>query len=278
MIEAAALVEKFKYALENDWGYIWGTAGIKWTEAKQNQATREQTIAYGRKWIGHMVADCSGLFSWAFKELGGYMYHGSNTMYKSYCTAKGALKGGKRTDGGDLKPGTAIFTGTEGKHGHVGLYIGGGFVIEAAGTKDGVIKTAITKSKWTWWGEMKGVEYGEEEDPHPTPEPADEKPTLRRGAKGSWVILAQTMLNNKGYDLGVYGVDGAYGSATERAVKQFQQDHGLAADGVIGPKTWEKLDGQGTNLYTVTVPHLPKFRAEALLKDYTGAYMTEEGS
>lgn len=277
MITAQALIEKFKYALENDWGYIWGTAGIKWTEAKQNQATREQTVTYGRKWIGHYVADCSGLFSWAFKQLGGYMYHGSNTMYKSYCTAKGALKGGKRTDGGELKPGTAIFTGTEGEHGHVGLYIGGGYVIEAAGTKDGVIKTAITKSKWTWWGELKGVEYGGGSDPKPEPEPADEKPTLRRGDKGSYVTLAQTMLNNKGYDLGSCGVDGDFGSATERAVKQFQKDHGLTADGVIGPKTWAKLDEQGTNLYTVTIPHLTKFKAEALIKDYAGASMTEEG-
>lgn len=125
---------------------------------------------------------------------------------------------------------------------------------------------------------MKGVEYGGEEDPRPTPEPADEKPTLRRGDKGSYVTLAQTMLNNKGYDLGPYGVDGDFGSATERAVKQFQQDHGLKADGVIGPLTWEKLDGQGTNMYTVTIPHLPKHKAEALMKGYPGAYMTEEGS
>ena len=41
MIEAIDLVGKFQYALDNDWGYIWGPAGVKWTEARQRQI--EQT-------------------------------------------------------------------------------------------------------------------------------------------------------------------------------------------------------------------------------------------
>ena len=90
-ISTQALVDKFQYALDNDWGYIWGTAGVMWTAAKQAAATREQTVQYGKKWIGHYVADCSGLFSWAFKQLGGFVYHGSNTMWDQYCTARGEL-------------------------------------------------------------------------------------------------------------------------------------------------------------------------------------------
>ena len=38
----------------------------------------------------------------------------------------------------ETMPGTALFTGSEGSHGHVGLYIGNGEVIEAQGTKAGV--------------------------------------------------------------------------------------------------------------------------------------------
>ena len=158
------LIAKFQYALENHWGYIWGTAGELWTESKQHKATRQQTIEYGAQWIGHRVADCSGLFTWAFAELGGYMYHGSNTMYKSYCTAKGALQGGHRSDGKPLKPGTAFFTGTEANRGHVGLYIGEGEVIEAAGTKQGVILSKADSAKWAWWGELKGVSYTDADD------------------------------------------------------------------------------------------------------------------
>ena len=127
-----ALIEKFREALDDKWGYIWGTAGETWTEAKQKKleettdADREKSREYGSKWIGHKVADCSGLFSWAFKQLGGYMYHGSNTMWDKYCTAKGELSNGKRTDGQELKPGTAVFTFNTKKNrrGHVGLYIG----------------------------------------------------------------------------------------------------------------------------------------------------------
>lgn len=171
------LISYFRYAIEKDWGYIYGTAGVMWTEAKQKAATREQTVKYGAQWIGHYVADCSGLFTWAFKQLGGYMYHGSNTMYRQYCTAKGKLNSGKRSDGKELLPGTAVFTGTEDNHGHVGLYVGDGKVIEAAGTRQGVIESKVTAAKWTYWGELKGVDYGAEPGPEPQPEPQPEKGT-----------------------------------------------------------------------------------------------------
>ena len=173
-IMPAALIEKFRQAIENNWGYIWGTAGEMWTAAKQKELERttdpdrEQGRKYGAKWIGHMVADCSGLFSWAFKQLGGYMYHGSNTMYLQYCTNKGKLKKGAREDGQTLKPGTAVFVYNGTNYSHVGLFIGGDTVIEAAGTVQGVIKNKVTATKWTHWGELKGVDYSGEE---PKPEP-----------------------------------------------------------------------------------------------------------
>ena len=68
MIKPQDLIDKFLYALQNAWGYIWGTAGTMWTEAKQKalEKTTDEERAmgrkYGLKWIGHMVADCSGLF------------------------------------------------------------------------------------------------------------------------------------------------------------------------------------------------------------------------
>ena len=36
--------------------------------------------------------------------------------------------------------------------------------------------------------------------------------------------------------------DGDFGSVTEAAVKGFQSGHGLTADGIVGPMTWEELD------------------------------------
>ena len=161
LITTDALIAKFQYALDHKYGYIYGAAGELWTEAKQKSATREQTVKYGKQWVGHNVADCSGLFTWAFKQLGGFMYHGSDTMYRKYTTASGALKNGKRTDGQELKPGTAVFVWKEEdrKYGHVGLYIGNGIVIESASTQKGIITSKVSDKKWEYWGELKGVSY-----------------------------------------------------------------------------------------------------------------------
>ena len=116
---------------QEKWGYIWGGTGQVHTQRAQDSATRAQTIRYGQQWVGRRVADCSGLFWWAYKQLGGYMYHGSNTMWRKYAAAKGALQGGKRTDGQPLKPGTAVFLTKGSDRHHVGLYVGDGKVIEA---------------------------------------------------------------------------------------------------------------------------------------------------
>ena len=278
MITASALIGAFKQALKDDWGYIWGTAGVKWTQARQNDlnkttdSDRANGRKYGAKWIGHMVADCSGLFTWAFKQLGGYMYHGSDTMYRKYCVNKGELKSGKRTDGATLKPGSAVFCWNGTKYSHVGLFIGDGLVIEAAGTQQGVITTKLTATKWKFWGELTGVDYGTAPAPAPV-DPGEQLPTLRKGDKGQYVTLLQTKLKNKGYDLGRYGVDGDFGSATLAAVKAFQGDNGLTVDGVVGKKTWEALEKDTQAVfYSVVIPHKTAQQADQIIALYAGAF------
>lgn len=49
----------------------------------------------------------------------------------------------------------------------------------------------------------------------------------------------QRALKNAGYYQG--NVDGKVGPATKDAVKAFQGDNGLTADGVVGRQTWDKL-------------------------------------
>jgi peptidoglycan hydrolase-like protein with peptidoglycan-binding domain len=63
---------------------------------------------------------------------------------------------------------------------------------------------------------------------------------LERGTKGECVKKLQTKLG--------IGADGIFGGGTEKAVKAFQSESSLPADGVVGPKTLEKLDlpGVGT--------------------------------
>ena len=251
MITTEALIEKFRQALKEKWGYIWGTAGEAWTEAKQKElekttdSSRAQGRKYGSKWIGHRVADCSGLFSWAFKQLGGYMYHGSDTMYRKYCVDKGELSKGKRTDCAVLKPGTAVFVWNGSNYSHVGLYVGAGIVIEAMGTIKGVTTTKVSAGKWTHWGELLGVDYSNNPEVNAqTPEPSREGkvwPTLRKGSKGDSVKECQTLLEKAGYSVGSCGIDGDFGRATLAAVKAFQKDHGLVVDGIVGPVTRKEL-------------------------------------
>ncbi|WP_037672142.1 serine/threonine-protein kinase [Streptomyces griseus] len=63
----------------------------------------------------------------------------------------------------------------------------------------------------------------------------------RRGDSGKRVLQVQCMLTERGYAVG--DVDGDFGAATESAVRGFQGDKGLSADGIVGHDTWSALRG-----------------------------------
>jgi peptidoglycan hydrolase-like protein with peptidoglycan-binding domain len=71
--------------------------------------------------------------------------------------------------------------------------------------------------------------------------------TLRLGAHGDRVSELQSHLASLGMT-GEHGkplvADGHFGPATRAAVEQFQAAHGLAADGAVGPRTAQQLDGE----------------------------------
>ncbi len=70
-------------------------------------------------------------------------------------------------------------------------------------------------------------------------------PVLRSGSKGSTVRAMQALLTGYGISVGTSGLDGSFGPATYKALKEYQGSNGLDPDGVCGPKTWEKLLGMG---------------------------------
>lgn len=81
----------------------------------------------------------------------------------------------------------------------------------------------------------------------PAPDPkTDERPVneywpprmIDKTMSGADVSLLQAVLNCRGYGC---RIDGYFSDDTERKVIAFQKDSGLAADGVAGPRTWEKL-------------------------------------
>ena len=73
----------------------------------------------------------------------------------------------------------------------------------------------------------------------PTPV-APAQPTLSQlGSRSAEVSQIQRRLSALGYYSGA--VDGIFGSGTQRAVRQFQADHGLSVDGIAGVQTLQAL-------------------------------------
>ena len=68
-------------------------------------------------------------------------------------------------------------------------------------------------------------------------------PMLRRGSRGESVKAMQAVLIADGCDCGPDGADGDFGPATEAALRRYQAENGLEADGVCGPMSWRKLLG-----------------------------------
>ncbi len=71
-------------------------------------------------------------------------------------------------------------------------------------------------------------------------------PTLRQGSISTYVLICQDALNALGYNAG--SLDGKYGSNTISAVKKFQRNFGLTADGICGCNTWKKLAGAAVGI------------------------------
>lgn len=63
-------------------------------------------------------------------------------------------------------------------------------------------------------------------------------PVLRVGARSNDVAAVQLLLAAAGEPV---TVDGRFGPETQRLVRGFQSQRGLAADGVVGPATWRAL-------------------------------------
>lgn len=64
---------------------------------------------------------------------------------------------------------------------------------------------------------------------------------IKKGQQNEEVRKVQTRLIELGYSCGSCGADGIFENATYNSVVTFQKANGLSADGIVGPKTWEKL-------------------------------------
>ena len=166
------LVKWAQMAYDNKWGYVWGSHGDVLTSSElkrlkkvfgANVTDKEDYIK--SHWLGRRTSDCVGLikgYGW-YDDTSGIIKYGTNEMKD--VTADGmfnaAVEKGPISTMPDI-PGIAVW-----HQGHIGVYIGNGYVIHAANTYDGVIKTPITSSGWTHWLKVPYINYIEETEDNP---------------------------------------------------------------------------------------------------------------
>ena len=92
--------------------------------------------------------------------------------------------------------------------------------------------------------------------PSPTPIATPTSSMLRLGSQGEAVANVQAALKRLGYFEGK--TDGDFGEYTENAVKNFQAQNGLTADGIVGPSTLSKLSSSSAKTARPTSTPTPK--------------------
>lgn len=161
---AADLVVYVTNAWNSGWGYVWGTYGQTLTPELLQYKLTQYPDGVGKyaafiraNWLGKPTADCVGLikgYGWLSTDTMTIDYGthgmpdiGANEMYYT-ATQRGSIDTMSDT------PGLAVW-----KSGHIGVYIGNGEVIEAMGTKYGVVKTQLEGRGWTHWLEVPYINY-----------------------------------------------------------------------------------------------------------------------
>ncbi len=89
--------------------------------------------------------------------------------------------------------------------------------------------------------------------------------TIKQGSQGPDVKLAQYELCRTLYLGGPSDVDGVFGPRTNQAVREYQGDHGLAVDGIVGPNTWGTMLAEYPQPPTLGIgsqwPHLNRLQS-----------------
>ncbi|MEY8382725.1 peptidoglycan-binding protein [Christensenellaceae bacterium 44-20] len=242
--------------------YVWGAQGQGNETISENWIRRMETsrsnadraIAFWKKRKAEeknalRAFDCSGLIMYFFQNLKGVL--------KSDTTANGLKGMCAKISKEQLLPGDFVFRvyasgANKGKAYHVGVVVDmEKNVIEAKGRDDGVVKRPLNAEAgyWNAFGRpdfLKAEIEGGASAPRPAPAGWELSRLLKKASplmKGEDVRAIQNALISKGYSCGGGGADGQFGAGTENAVKAFQKANGLAADGVAGQNTCEKLGG-----------------------------------
>lgn len=158
------LVTYAENAFASGWGYVWGTFGDVLTDSLFAYKLEQYPDGVGNyedfirgNWLGGRTTDCVGLikgYGWFNPTTKAIEYGtngmpdvGADGMYNA-ATVKGSMDTMPDT------PGLAVW-----KSGHIGVYVGNGEVVEAMGTKYGVVRTKLEGRNWTAWLEVPYISY-----------------------------------------------------------------------------------------------------------------------
>ena len=151
-------------AYDQGWGYVWGTYGHLLTQSYYEAKLAQYPDGVGRyadfildNWLGKRTADCIGLikgYSWYDAETGkiGYAINGMPDIGADQIYNLASEKGPISTL--PEIPGLILWS-----PGHVGIYIGNGYAIEARGTMYGVVKTKVSERSWVGWCKNPYIAY-----------------------------------------------------------------------------------------------------------------------
>lgn len=149
-------------------GYVYGATGWICTperraqQAQQYPSQANNILNVSKKWDGKQCYDCAQLVRAAAKAEGINLPSGATSQWKAQVYAEiGKLPlGDGKWISDNLDAGTLLFRqdkNNASKMAHVGIYIGGGYVVEAKGAAYGVVKTKADGANWTHYGRLRGA-------------------------------------------------------------------------------------------------------------------------
>lgn len=159
--------------------YWWGTFGQTGSAslhaAKKRQYPSYYTARDFPSQYGKRVHDCIGLvkgYLWSKNPSAAPVYNGSEDKSASGMYKASKIRGPIGTF--DFLPGRLIYKGKDPDHiNHVGVYIGGGMLIEAKGHAYGVVMGPFKPAEWTFWSQCPYITADTKTD-LPAAEPTEE--------------------------------------------------------------------------------------------------------
>ena len=197
------LVKYAEKALKENWGYVWGTFGQVLNETLLQQKIKQYPQGVGNyrtfireNYMGRRTADCVGLiksYMWYDERSKQIRYTPSTDVNADGMYARAKVKGPLSTM--PERVGLCVW-----RKGHIGVYIGNGWVIEAQGTKYGVRKNRLRDRTFTHWLECPYIEYVKLEVPSkPKEDDKVEKTKIKVSIHGKPKVLEGFLKDQTNY-------------------------------------------------------------------------------